>query len=120
MLDGDASAPVRVYTVWEPILVTDLAAPISSVLRRMADVRVQQYWDRGHALSEQMKKDARPPQPTEDCCERRGHLWDLAAVYPPGATWTDRMPAATIFNGPVVDITDQLARALSDGAAQAR
>jgi hypothetical protein len=30
------------------------------------------------------------------------------------------MPAATIFNGPVVDITDQLARALSDGAAQAR
>ena len=86
----------------------------------MADVRVQQYWDRGHALSEQMKKDKRPPQPTEDCCERRGHLWDLAAVYPAGLTWTDRMPTATVFNGPVVDITDQLARALSGGTAQAR
>ena len=70
------------------------------VLRRMADTRVQQYWDPRHALSEQMKKDARPPQPTQDCCERRGHLWDLAAVYPPGATWTDRLPTATLFNGP--------------------
>ena len=120
MLSGNASANVRVYTVWEPILVTDLAPPITSVLRRLADERVQQYWDARHALSEQMKKDARPPQPTEDCCVRRGHLWDLAAVYPPGVTWTDRMPTATVFNGPVVDITDQLARALSDGAAQAR
>ena len=75
---------------------------------------------RGHALSDRMRTDARPPQPTEECCERRGYLWDLAAVYPPGVTWTDRMPTATVFNGPVVDIADQLARALSDGAAQAR
>ena len=91
--------------MWEPILPTDQAPPLSFVLRRMADARVQQYRDPQHALSEQMKKDARPPQPTQDCCVRDGHLWDLAAVYPPGATWTDRLPTATLFNGSVVDVS---------------
>jgi len=37
----------------------------------------------------------------------------MAAVYPSGATWTDRLPVATIFNGPVVDVIDTLTAALS-------
>ena len=108
------------FTVWEPILPTDQAPPLSSVLGRMADVRVQQYWDPRHMISEQMKKDARPPQPSQDCCVRNGHLWDLAAVYPAGATWTDRLPTATLFNGSVVDVADQLAATLGDGATLRR
>ena len=88
------------------MLPTDWAAPASSVLRRLSDGRVQQYWDPNHLLATQMKKDARSPQPEQDCCTRSGILWDLAAVYPPGAVWSDRMPTATLFNGPVVDVTD--------------
>ena len=88
------------------MLPTDWAAPASSVLRRLSDRRVQQYWDPNHLLATQMKKDARSPQPEQDCCTRSGILWDLAAVYPPGAVWSDRMPTATLFNGPVVDVTD--------------
>ena len=88
------------------MLPTDWAAPASSVLRRLADGRVQQYWDPHHLLATQMKKDARSPQPEQDCCTRSGILWDLAAVYSPGAVWSDRMPTATLFNGPVVDVTD--------------
>jgi hypothetical protein len=103
---------VRVFTVWEPILLTDVAPPLSAVLRRMPDPRVHQFWDPRHAVSDQMMKDARAPQPQQDCCDRRGYLWDLAAVYPPGAMWTDRMPTATVFNGTVMDIADQLAAAL--------
>ena len=103
---------MRVFAVWEPILLTDLARPLSAVLHRLPDTRVQQYWDPGHVLSDQMNKDARPPQPVQECCERRGYLWDLAAVYLPGATWTDRLPTATVFNGSVVDVVEQLSAAI--------
>lgn len=105
-------AGVRVFAIWQPILATDLAPPLSSVLGRISDVRTRQFWDPDHVLSRQMKKDARPPQPVPDCCERSGHLWDLAAVYPAGATWTDRMPTATVFTGPVADLTEPRTAAL--------
>lgn len=101
------------FTVWEPILSTDMAPPITSVLGRMADTRVQQYWDADHVLAKQMERDARAPQPEQACCVREGVLWDLAAVYPKGVMWTDRMPPATLFNGPVVDIASELEAALT-------
>jgi hypothetical protein len=102
------------------MLPTDWAAPASSALGRLSDARVQQYWDPNHLLATQMKKDARAPQPEQDCCVRSGILWDLAAVYSPGSTWSERMPAATVFNGPVVDVTEAVEGALSDGGAEPR
>ena len=59
-----------------------------------------------------MKNDARGPQPVQDWCVRSGILWDLAAVYLPGATWSDRIPAAIGFNGPVVDVISEIESAL--------
>lgn len=112
MLAKRAHAAIRVFVVWEPILATDFMAPTTGVLRRVSDRRVQQYWDPENVLAEQMARDARPPQPEQDCCVRSGTLWDLAAVYPKGATWQERMPTATVFNGPVVDIADVLEAAL--------
>jgi len=102
------------------MLPTDWAAPASSVLRRLSDRRVQQYWDPNHLLATQMKKDARGPQPVQDCCIRSGILWDLAAVYPPGSMWSDRMPPATVFNGPVVDVTDAIEDAFAPRRARVR
>jgi hypothetical protein len=64
-------------------------------------------------LATQMKDDARAPQPVQDCCVRSGILWDLAAVYPPGSTWSDRMPQALVFNGPVVDVIPMIEAALA-------
>ena len=103
---------MRVFMVWEPILPTDFGPPTTSVLGRATDRRVQQYWDPGHVVATQMATDARPPQPTQECCVRAGHLWDLAAVYPKGARWDDRMPTATAFDGPVVNVTDAIKAAL--------
>ena len=94
------------------MLPTDWSAPSRSVLGRLSDPRVQQYWDPDHVLATQMAQDSRPPQPEQDCCVRSGILWDLAAVYPPGATWSDRMPPAVVFNGPVVDIVKDIEAAL--------
>jgi hypothetical protein len=73
---------------------------------------VQQYWDENHALAKRMQQDAREPQPQQECCVQKGLLWDLAAVYPSGPKWDSRMPTATIFDGPVVHVTDEIAKAL--------
>jgi len=79
----------------------------------LPDRRVEQYWDPDQLLAKRMAADARPPQPEQECCVRSGIPWDLAAVYPKGMTWDDRMPTATVFNGPVVDVTDALGAAVS-------
>ncbi|MEN3338385.1 MAG: hypothetical protein V7647_2061 [Acidobacteriota bacterium] len=94
------------------MLVTDFAAPGTFVLRRLTDARVRQYWDPHHLVAAQIARDARPPQPVQNCCERSGTLWDLAAVYRRGAVWTERMPPATVFDGPVLDVTDQISRSI--------
>ena len=100
------------FAVWEPMLATDLASPVTFVLKRLGDHRVQQYWDPNHLIADQMARDARAPQPVQDCCQRAGHFWDLAAVYPRGAVWSDRLPPAMSFNGPVVDVIDEIAAAM--------
>lgn len=115
MLAKQPNAAVRVFMVWEPILPTDFMAPTTSVLSRASDRRVQQYWDRNHVLAKQMAADARSPQPEQECCVHSGVLWDLAAVYPKGARWEERMPTATVFNGPVVDLARAIEAAVSGG-----
>lgn len=96
------------------MLPTDWSAPSTFVLRRLSDLRAQQYWDKDHDLAHRMAQDARPPQPTQDCCIRSKTLWDLAAVYPAGAKWTDKMPIAIFFDGPVVDVIEGIEKAISE------
>lgn len=94
------------------MLVTDLTPPTSRALARLADGRVSQYWDQQHVLAARMLHDARDPQPKPACCEMDGNLWDLAAVYPPGEQWTDKLPVATVFNGPIVKVQPALIKGL--------
>ena len=104
---------VRVFAVWEPMLPTDWSAPSTIVLRRLSDARARQYWDKDHVLAHRMARDARPPQPTQSCCLRSKTLWDLGAIYPKGARWTDQMPTATLFDGPVVDVIEGIDAAIT-------
>jgi hypothetical protein len=90
------------------MLPTDWMRPTTAVLARLSDARASQYWDPAHLLAKRLSGDARDPQPKPDCCRRDGNLWDLAAVYPPGATWGDALPPAVFFNGPIVDVRDGL------------
>jgi hypothetical protein len=85
------------------MLPTDWFKPFTPVLARLSDSRVRQFWDDNHLLGKQMVADAREPQPHPDCCEQAGALWDVAAVYPRGTTWTSRLPPAVFLNGPIVD-----------------
>jgi hypothetical protein len=92
--------------------VTDWQRPAAVVLGRIGDVRAHQYWDPGRVLAQRMSSDARDPQPKQECCDRDGFLWDLAAVYPPGVQWTGQLPPATFFNGPVVKVKSELEASL--------
>ena len=94
------------------MLPTDLSQPATGTLSRLSDSRVRQYYDPEHLLAKRMKEDARAPQPEPDCCTRKGILWDLMAIYAPDIKWTDKMPVAEFFNGPVVDVVDGLEKAL--------
>jgi len=95
------------------MLPTDVSAPVTGTLARLADRRVRQFYDPEHLVAARLGADARDPQPEPACCTRDSILWDLIAIYPPGSTWTDRLPPATTFNGPVVDVTAPLEEALT-------
>ena len=99
--------------VWEPILPTDFSKPITIVLNRLSDGRVTQFWDAENVLATRMAQDARSPQPKQECCVSKNHLWDLAALYSAGAKWGAQMPTAVVFNGPVVYVDDQIREALT-------
>jgi hypothetical protein len=116
-LKKNPDAPTVVFAVWEPMLATDLSAPTTRTLARLSDRRVRQYYDADHLLAKRMKADARAPQPEQECCTRKGILWDLMAIYTPGTEWTDKMPTAVFFNGPVVDVTDGLREMLTGKGA---
>ena len=91
-----------VFAVWEPILPTDWSAPGTSVLNRLNDRRVRQFWDTGHVLASVIKKAETSGQLHPDCCDHNGFFWDLAAAYAPGSRWNDTLPEPVLLNGPVV------------------
>jgi hypothetical protein len=96
----------------EPILASDFMAPTSGVTGRIPDLRARQYWDEQHVLAKRMARDARAPQPDPSCCDHDGILWDLVAVYPKGARWDSALPAAVVFDGPVVRVTEKIEAAV--------
>ena len=100
------------------MLPTDWGRPITLVLGRLADNRARQFWDEDHLVAKRLVADARPPQPTPDCCEDSGIPWDLVAVYDKGALWTDRLPPAVLFNGPVIDVEGSLQNSVSKLASK--
>lgn len=101
---------LRVLVIWEPILWTDLKKPSGSILARLSDLRVVQFWDHDHlvaqALREILPKEQEKdinPDPLSDPI-----LWDVVGIYPPGKTWTDRLPTPSFFDGPVYDVVSRM------------
>jgi hypothetical protein len=90
-----------VFAVWEPILATDWRKPGTSVLGRMGDGRVRQFWDPNHLVSAEILKAEANGKLHQDCCERKGFLWDLAVAYAPGIEWRAMLPEPILLNGPV-------------------
>lgn len=92
--------PVRVFVVWEPVLLTDWAAPSTSTLRRLSDSRVAQYWDKRRLISHSIAPRSRHV------------VWDYIAVYPAGALWDTQLPNPLYSGGPVVFVSRSARSAL--------
>ena len=97
-----------VFAVWEPILPTDWSAPGTSVLDRLNDSRVRQFWDPGHLVAAVIKKAETTGKRHPDCCERNGFFWDLTAAYAPGGRWSNNLPGPVLLNGTMVQNADAL------------
>jgi hypothetical protein len=93
LLDEQREGKIQVFVVWEPVLPTDLAAPSTMTLKRIADPRASQYWDKEHLVSKSIG-------------ETDGVVWDYVAVYPQGKLWEKGPPEPTYSKAPVVRAID--------------
>jgi hypothetical protein len=109
ILENFPGQPIRVFVVWEPVLVTDLTSPASAALKRIPDLRASQYWDKERLISHSMGEH-----------DRHSVVWDHIGIYPPSVLWTDRPPPTLYEGGTVVKVADRaraaLAQALKDRA----
>ncbi len=83
------------------------------VQSRISDRRVIQYWDHDHLVAGELRQQL-SSEPS--CCQRKGTLWDLAALYRKQAQWGYSSPV--FADGTVVDAVPTLGKqlaALSDG-----
>ncbi len=96
LLEQHPAAAARIFAVWEPVRFADWQRPTTAALARLSDPRVTQFWDHDHWLANEMAKENQP-----NCCEAKDILFDLVAVYPPGINWSDRLPRAAVFDGPI-------------------
>lgn len=101
---------LRVLVVWEPILWTDLKKPSGSILARLSDLRVVQFWDHDHLVAQTLRESLPKekgtginPDPLSDPI-----LWDVVGIYPPGKSWTDKLPTPSFFDGPVNDVVTRM------------
>jgi len=100
ILRRNPKSKIRVIAIWEPMLPTDWNKPTSAVLSRLSDLRATQWWDNQHLIAELLNASVAGQKP--GCCKRKDTLWDVIAVYPPGAKWAETLPAPQFFAGPVV------------------
>jgi hypothetical protein len=113
VLKAHPGSKIRVFAVWEPILLFD-SKPGDLVRGRLTDKRVQQYWDANRLVAEEIAHHGDPAQKEPECCfHRRGVLWDFAALYPMKVVWHDRLPLALVFEGPVVQQVQAIDREIS-------
>ena len=83
--------------IWERVRFFDFGAPSTFTLRRIADVRASQYWDKERLVSHILGENDSSPV-----------VWDYVAVYPKGTLWDQIPPKPIYFHVPVISGTEGL------------
>ena len=110
-------AKLRVQVVWEPVLKTDIAAPVSRVLGLLEDRRVKQYWDPGLVISSDLIRSVNEnPQRygREEPLPPDFIAWDVVAVFGTSAQWERDLPTPVQYDGPVVQAIDSTRQAIAE------
>ncbi len=114
-------ARFRVFIVWEPVLKTDVAAPLTRVLALLGDRRVAQYWDPNRVISEDLVRSANsdPARYGLDEAFPPGYVaWDLVVVFARSAHWDDNLPVPVYYGGPVTSSIDEARIAVKNALAE--
>jgi len=110
-------APLRVIVVWEPVLASDITAPMTSVLGLLPDRRVVQYWDPGRIVSADIVRAVNENPARYGFAEPLPPdfiAWDVVAVFSKSARWNGNLPVPTYYGGPVRDAGDGTRNAIAD------
>lgn len=109
--------------VWEPVLKTDVAPPLTGILRLLKDRRVVQYWDPQLVLSADLVRAANEDPARyglEEPFPPDFVAWDMVAVFGKSARWAGNLPVPTYYGGPVVRVIEETRKALSAELAAGR
>ena len=107
VLGENEKLKVHGMIVWEPVLDSDWAPPITGTMGRIFDLRVAQFYDKGLLVSAsaqpELLKDPVPVIGKESLVKGK-IVWDYVAVYTRGTAWHGRdMPAPSFKAAPVVE-----------------
>jgi hypothetical protein len=122
VLDNLHAARLRVFVVWEPVIVTDIAPPTTWLLARIRDPRAIQYYDAGLALSALLLKTIgnRPGYLPLAAPKQEGSVvWDILFIFPPGERWEAAPPRPEFTASTVVERIDDIRRHLSQAGSPA-
>jgi len=112
LLRAKEGANVRVFVVWEPVLLTDWRRPSASLTSYVADRRAEHFWDPERKLSGMYGGSANVEALAEKLQKgfrMKDVVWDTALLYPPGLRWGQR---ARLLVAPVVKFDEELAGAI--------
>lgn len=110
-------APLQVQVVWEPVLKSDIAAPLSGVLAMLTDRRVTQYWDPGRIISADLVRSVNETPARygfEETLPPGFVAWDVVAVFARSTHWERDLPVPLHYDGPVVNAIDGTRKAISE------
>jgi hypothetical protein len=109
-----------VLVVWEPVLKSDIAAPLSGVLAQFSDRRVTQYWDPGRLISADLVRSVNETPARygfEESLPPGFVAWDVVAVFARSARWEGDLPVPLHYDGPVVQAIDATRKAITEALA---
>jgi len=116
MLKRHPEWKARVLVVWEPVRHADFDGPPEGTYQRIPDPRAAQFWDPKLDLSQAIVRavlDNPKLLKAGDQVRKGTVVWDIVALYPPGARWDGAFPEPTYYDGPVVTALDGAFKASS-------
>ncbi|MGH9868041.1 MAG: hypothetical protein ACREAA_07760 [Candidatus Polarisedimenticolia bacterium] len=112
---------LRVQVIWEPVLATDIAPPMTQVLGLLDDPRVTQYWDPDQIISADIVRAVNADPARYGLKEKLppGFVaWDVVAVFRSRVQWEGDLPPPAHYAGPVAYELEATRKALVDALAE--
>ena len=114
------NARLRVHVVWEPVIKSDITAPLTKVLGLLDDQRVTQYWDPHRVVSDDVVRtaNANPARyRLEEPLPPDFTAWDVVAVFGGDARWEAELPVPAYYGGPVVEVVKEVEESITEQIA---